>query len=127
MNFTDANQAKEFFISRIAAQADTESTPLEEIERKMLKWTEVHPIPGIAPEELETIATEFSHQFDDEEWEEKIRGLIQRAYANDLRGGEVSKEAYKAAYDAMGKEDHYILVMIDQAIGSKLKGRFGIF
>ena len=127
MNFTDANQAKEFFISRIAAQAESEGTPLADIEVKMLKWTEVHPIPGIGPGDLEKIAEEFSQQFDDTEWEAKISGLIKRAYENDMGGGGISRETYKAAYDAMGKEDHYILVMVDQAIGRKLKSGFSIF
>jgi hypothetical protein len=53
--------------------------------------------------------------------------LIRRSFENDLSSGQASKEAYKAAYDRLRKEDHYILVMIDQAIGRKLKGWFGLF
>jgi hypothetical protein len=104
--YTDRDDAKEFFIGRIAEQAQLQGKPLSSIETGMLKWTEAYPIRGISPDELPKIAKEFSAASDDEEFEQD----------------------YRSAYQLLGKEDHYLNVMLGHALGPKLRKKvLGIF
>ncbi len=124
--FQTADEAKQFFIEKIAEQALRDNQPLSDVERKMLRWTELYPIPGMPPEELMELNQQFEAEYDSDEYESKIAGLFQRAYEHET---EDARQDWKAAYDVLGREDHYILVMIDQALAGKLKKKrfLGIF
>jgi hypothetical protein len=71
----DSTAAKEFLISRVVQQAQDEGNSLTEIERKMLYFTEVDPsLPDIYE-----VNAEFERDFDSDEYEAKITGLLKRA------------------------------------------------
>lgn len=57
----------------------------------------------------------------DKIFEEKVISLLKRAFDDDLRRDGESKQAYQDAYRALNQGDHYLLVMIKSALGSKLK------
>jgi hypothetical protein len=125
--FTTAEEAKQFFIEKVVEQTEREGVRLSDVERKMLRWTEVYPILGLPPAKLKKINEEFEQQYDSSEYESKIADLMSRAYARDL--GDGLGENWKGAYAVLSKQDHYILVMLEQALGSKLKRKrfFGLF
>ena len=126
MIFTDRDDAKEFLIGRISNEAERQGSPLAEIEKKMLLWTEVYPIRGLPASELQKLAEEFSEQFDDAEFEAKVIGLAKSAFAREET--EDVKESDRSAYQLLEKEDHYLNIMLGPALGAKARKKlFGIF
>jgi len=109
--FQSARDAKEFLIARIVEEAKRENIPLSEVERKMLYFSETHwTLPDIA-----SVSEKFDHEYNQDEYEEKITRLIKEAAIHDHQQ---SAEQYDLWWDAirlLKKEDHYILVMIDRA------------
>jgi len=106
----DPKDAKQFLISRVIQQAESEHAPLSDVEKKMLYFTEVHPtIPDIYE-----VNAEFERNYDSYEYEAKIAGLLRNARDQDRRKAS-GEQTWNDALDALRKEDHYILVMVAQA------------
>lgn len=106
----DSTAAKQFLVSRVIAEAESEHLFLSEVETKMLQFTEVHPT---LPDILEVNA-EFERSYDPDEYEKKVAGLLKRARDNDQQ--DISnRERWIDALAAVKGEDHYILVMVDKA------------
>ncbi len=106
----DSIGAKQFLISKVIEEAAVEHVPLSDIEKKMLQFTEVHPtLPDI-----HEVNEEFEREYDSDEYERKIATLLKNARARE----ESNEQQWKDALDALRHEDHYILVMIDQAFGA---------
>ena len=59
-NFHSVQEAKQFIAASIAAQAQRDATPLSDIERKMLLFSEV----GWAPPDIMEVSDEFDRQYD---------------------------------------------------------------
>lgn len=125
-------EAKEFFVSKIVTQARREGRPLDELDQKMIRFTETG---SDACQEYLSASDAFDKQErDEEEFEARVAELLKHAYGEDLaqakplrREKEVVEE-YRQAYLALGQEDHYILVMIGEALGSQLRAKFlGLF
>lgn len=122
-------EAKEFFVSRVVAAARREAIPLTELEIKNLYFTEAGS--DAKPEYLED-EERFEEQFDSDEYEEKIGNLLRLAYDHDVKhpedlGTGDAREVYRAAYEVLSREDHYILIMIKDALGGKVRKKlFGI-
>jgi hypothetical protein len=105
--------AKQFLISRVIEEARVEQVNLSEVEKKMLYFTEVHPsVPNI-----HEVNTEFERDYDSDEYETKIAGLLKNARDRDSHSSPNREQEWKDALDALKKEDHYILVMVSQAFG----------
>jgi hypothetical protein len=121
-------EAKEFFVAKIVEQAQREGTSFSELERKMLYFTETGS--DAKPEYMEVIA-QFSEQYDDSKYEQKVGGLLKRAFETDLKQATDRTEAqdtWRSAFELLRTEDHYILVMIEQAFGGRLRKKlFGLF
>jgi hypothetical protein len=127
--FGTAREAKEFFANKAIEQAKREQTPLSDLEKKMLLFTESES--DARPEMLE-----WAERIEDEipaaEYERKIAGLLKRAYEYDLlqcqQGGmEDPKAEYKEAFRVVSTEDHYIRIMLREAYGGKFKKFLGLF
>jgi len=104
----DASSAKQFFISKVIEEAEFERVRLSEIEEKMLHFTEVPPsLPDIYQ-----VNAEFERDYDSDEYEAKIVGLLKNARDRDSRSSPNLEQEWKDALDALKKEDHYILVML---------------
>jgi hypothetical protein len=113
----DAGAAKQFLISKVVEQAESDHVQLSEVEKKMLHFTEVHPtLPGIYE-----VNAEFDRDYNSNEYEAKIAKLLKRAHDHDAQSPD-REEQWKDALDARKKEDHYILVMVSQAFGSGTSG-----
>ncbi len=105
-----ARDAKEFLIARIVEEATRENVGLSEVERKMLYFSETHwTLPDIA-----AVSETFDREYNQDEYERKITRLINAAAAHAYQHA----EQYDLWWDAvrlLRKEDHYILVMFDNA------------
>jgi hypothetical protein len=110
-------EARRFFIDRIIQQADTEQVKLSEDERQMLLWSESAPDSVADPELVKRLAAEIS----DADYESKIALLVQRGFAADVAVDQQAKERWRQAWSVLNQGDHYILIMINEAIGKHVK------
>jgi hypothetical protein len=107
----DPVTAKQFLISKVIEQAESEHVQLSNVEKKMLYFTEVHPsLPDIYE-----VNEEFERSYDADEYEDKIVGLLKRARTRDAAQSAQQEEMWADAILALKQEDHYILVMVYRA------------
>ena len=110
----DSAAAKQFLISKVVEEAEFEQVPLSEVEKKMLYFTEVHPsLPDIYD-----VNTEFERSYDSDQYEAKVAGILRKARDRDSENSPIGEQQWKDALSALQKEDHYILVMVNQAFGA---------
>lgn len=109
-----AKQAKEFLISQVVEEAKRKDVPLSELERKMLYFTETEES---LPDMLE-VNDQFEREFETSAYEKKIAGLICSAFERDRRESSEGEQRWKQAISDLRNEDHYLLVMVDQAMRS---------
>jgi len=107
--------AKVFLASRIAEEAERQGTPLSDIERKMLYYSE----SGWTLEDMATVNDSIAQQLDQRSYEKHI-GKIIRSLRARLRTA-YDKEEYAEWNQAIRvlqesraerKEDHYLLKLI---------------
>lgn len=115
--FTSGREAKEYLIARIVAEAGRESVPLSETERKMMYFTET----AWTPPDMGEVSEAFDRDYDQPTYEAKIGGLAQQArhHADEM-------EEWKEAVLTLGREDHYLLVLLNAQSArspSRLKDR----
>ena len=110
-------EARHFFIERVVAQAERQQVSLSTNERKMLDWSEVEPGCVADPEVAAGLASEMS----DDAYEAKISGLLEAAYQREIAADPGTKEAYRQAYSVLKRGDYYLLIMIDHALGRRLR------
>ena len=104
----ESTAAKQFFISKAIAEAEFEHVKLSEVEKKMLYFTEAHPsLPDIYE-----VNAEFERDYDSDEYEAKIAGLLKNARDRDSRSYPDWEQEWKDALEVLKKEDHYILVLL---------------
>jgi hypothetical protein len=102
--FKTEREAKEFLVKCIVAQAERAGTPLTEVERKMLYFSETGwTLPNI----LEVNA-EFERDYDDGDYEQKIAGLV-----DDIRNSQQDTAEWDGAIEKLAEGDHYLLYLID--------------
>ncbi|HTZ82179.1 MAG TPA: hypothetical protein VMB66_03260, partial [Candidatus Acidoferrales bacterium] len=92
-----------------------------EVERKMLYFSETDwTLPDI-----DSVSDQFDRDYDQDDYEKKISGLVKHAYKEALRNSGDESEKWWSAIRLLGMQDHYILVMIRQAAlrprGDRLK------
>jgi hypothetical protein len=110
--FGSQSDAKRFFVDRIVAEAAAELKPLSDSERQMLSFSESDPEFIVEPALVNKLAAEIS----DEDYERKIAGLLERAYQRDL-----ARDTYREAYMVLNQGDHYLLIVINQALRRQLR------
>jgi hypothetical protein len=110
--FHSAKDAKEFLISRILAEADRESLPLTDVERKMLYFSEGHStLPNMAE-----ISDEFDRDYDQNSYEKKMAAVARRAYRHDWHDDSDDANRWLAAIRRLKSEDHYVSVILHLAV-----------
>jgi len=122
MEYISQASAKQFFIARVVSQAEQEGVNLTKAEKYMLTWADGEPSFAMDYD----LNVQFEEETSDEAFEEKIRTLIKHAYEKDISKDKDMKETYRTAYKALKQGDHYILIMINDAIGSKIR-KWGLF
>lgn len=106
--FHSAREAKEFLISQIVAEAQREDVPLSEVERKMLYFTE----SGWTLPDIMQVNEDFDREYDQKKYEQKIAKLVAKADRHIRKGPRDDYDKWWAAIRFLGREDHYISVMI---------------
>lgn len=113
--FATQSEAKHFFVERLVAQALGEGRPLSSQEQRLLQ------VSVSDPESLADI--DDGADVSDSEFESRVAGLIRRSYRADVKANAESEGVYRDAYARLAEGDHYVLVMIEQAIGRRLTRR----
>jgi len=111
------DEARRFFVDRIVTEGDRQGIPLSSTERKMLNWSEVEPGCVADPAVAEALASEIS----DKAYEAKVSRLLQAAYEREVSTDAAAKDSYRTAYSVLKRGDYYLMVMIEQALGGKLR------
>ena len=106
--FHTGREAKEFLISKIVAEAQSENVPLSEVERKMLYFTESG---GTLPDIMK-VSEDFDREYDQDQYERKIAKLVMKADRRIRKGSGDDYDRWWAAIRFLQREDHYITVMI---------------
>ena len=109
--FRTVRDAKEFLASQIAGEAQRESVPLSEIERKMLFFSEV----GWTLPDMMQISDEFDRQYDQDEYEKKISTIIAHLDKRLRKDSPAEYDDWKSVVQYLKRRDHYVNVMIGQA------------
>jgi hypothetical protein len=107
MEFT-SDSAKQFLLSKLTEQAMHDGVVLDEIEKRMFLFSESSGSPDFDAQE------KFDKDYDSKAYESKVAKLLRRSYARDKKT-EDGQATWKAALKALGREDFYGLVMVDQA------------
>src|SRR5271154_4830189 len=110
--FHKVRDAKEFLASKIADQAEREGAPLSEIERKMLFFSEV----GWTLPDMMLVSDEFDREYDQADYEKKIARLIRELDKRLQKENSPEYEDWRAAINFLKRRDHYINVMLRQAV-----------
>lgn len=103
-----AESAKQFLISKVLRQADSDGVMLSDLEKQMLDFSE-----GAASAAGIEAAENFDSEYDSDAYEAKIARLLRRAYQHDAKLGQTHQ--WQDALNALRSEDWYILVMLQQA------------
>ena len=111
------DESRRFFVEKVVAQAEHQHVSLSVNERKMLDWSEVEPGCVADPKVAAGLASEMS----DDAYEAKISGLLEAAYERDIAADPGAKDAYRQAYSVLKRGDYYLLVMIESALGRRLR------
>ena len=101
--------AKEFLVGRIAAEAAREGAPLSEVERKMLYFSET----GWTLPDMMQVNEEFDRNYDQNEYEQKIAGLIRNFERRTRIENKQEWDEWISAVRTLSEEDHYLLVLIN--------------
>jgi hypothetical protein len=116
-SFATETESRQFFVEKIVQQAQREGVSLSDDERQMLLWSESAPDSVADPELAERLAAEIS----DADYESKIVGLLGSSFERDTAVDPGAKKVWGAALSVLRRGDHYILVMINEAVGKHLK------
>lgn len=106
--FHSAREAKEYLVEKIVTQAQEDNAPLSEVERKMLYYTE----SGWTLPDMDAVYDDFDREYDQTKYEKKIARLVRKAYKHACRGTREEYDAWWAATRRLGREDHYLSVMV---------------
>ena len=116
-SFATETEARQFFVERIVQQAQREGVSLSDDERQMLLWSESARDSVADPALAERLAAQIS----DADYESKIVGLLRSSFRADDAIDPSAKGVWGTALSVLRQGDHYILVMINEAIGRQLK------
>ncbi len=107
--FGTIHEAKDYLAGRIVSEAEREGTPLSEVERKMLYFTE----SGWTLPDMKKVSAEFDRDYDQDVYERKIAGLVSKIQTRDNAQSKMEQETWDSAVKKLSEGDHYLLVLID--------------
>lgn len=105
------HEAKDFLVQQTAEQAALENVPLTDLEKRMMYFTET----GECPEDPIALNDAFEAEYDTDNYEEKVSGLLRHAYARLKKENPSSARTWDEAVQDLRKGDHYLLVFLDDA------------
>jgi hypothetical protein len=108
----NTKQATDFLADQAAQQAALDRTPLSDLEKRMMYFTESDPASCDDPVSLHD---EFEGKYDDVEYEAKMSRLLSRAYKRLKAENPEGKRYWDEAISTLEKGDHYLLVLWGQS------------
>jgi cell division protein FtsI/penicillin-binding protein 2 len=105
--FRTIKEAKDFLVETIASEADHEGVALSEVERKMLYFSE----SGWTLPDILTVSAEFDRDYDENDYEQKIAGLVRKIEARNHAEKPDEEEAWDEALLKLSEGDHYLTVL----------------
>jgi len=106
--FRTVKQAKDYLAGRIADEAAREGISLSETERKILYFSETDwTLPDMAQ-----VSAEFDRDYDQNEYEQKIGGLVRAITLRDHSQDQVATEAWNEAVVKLSEGDNYLSVLV---------------
>ena len=114
-SFASAEEAKEFLVGWIAAEARGLGVQLSDVERKMLYVSK----NGWTPPDMDVVQDAFDRYHEAVEYELKMTNLIRMVHidAQTARPGELRD--WNEAVRVLSAEDHYLLELIAAAEGPR--------
>lgn len=109
--FRTIREAMDYLARRIAEEATRQGSPLTEIERKMLYFTET----GRTLPDIKAVSNEFDSSYDQGLYEQEIAGLVSAIEARDGIQDPEEKETWNQAIEKLSSVDRYILVLLGAA------------
>jgi hypothetical protein len=106
--FNTERDAKEHLIARISAEAKREGIELSEVEGKMLYFSET----GWTLPDIFDVNAEFERDFDNDEYESKIAGIVRQIEKTNAEAGSDQQSLWDEAVVKLSDGDHYLLVLI---------------
>ena len=114
--FATQSEAKGFFVEKVVSRALSEGLPLSKQEQRLIRVSVADPD---SLTDLHDAAGEAAER----EFESRVSGLLKRSYQADLQTSPDARNLYRDAYAKLAEGDHYLMVMIEQAIGRRLLRR----
>ncbi len=108
-------EAKDFLVAQTAEQALLDGVPLSDLEKRMMYFTE----SGYVPEDPIKLNDDFESEYDREEYEAKVSGLLHHAYKRLRKENDVARRNWDQAIKCLRRGDHYLLVMWDMSAPSE--------
>jgi hypothetical protein len=109
--FRTIREAKDYLASRIAQEAQCDGTPLTEVERKMLYFTET----GWTLPDMKEVSAEFDRNYDQSDYEKKISELVARIQDGLTDKSRQEQTTWALALERLSQGDHYLLALVDAA------------
>jgi hypothetical protein len=119
--FQTQGEAKRFFVQKVIEQAESEGAPLSNEERGMLSWSETDPELTLTAAERNALVAQLASEVSDDEYEASMAELVKRAFERDVTADSGAKARWQQAFSKLGEGDHYISVILAQALGRTLK------
>lgn len=108
VRFRTVRQAMDYLVNRIVDEAKLQGTPLTDVERKMLYFSE----RDTTLRDMPAVSAEFSRNYDEDEYEQKIGGLVRRITTRDQRQDNAAQQAWDEAVSKVSEGDYYLLVLM---------------
>ena len=105
----NTKQAKDFLADQAAQQAALDRTPLSDLEKRMMYFTESDPASCDDPVSLND---EFEEKYLTAEYEAKMSRLLKRAYKRLKTENPGGKLQWDDAISTLKKGDHYVLLLV---------------
>jgi hypothetical protein len=112
--YESERDAKEYLVGEIVGEANREGTPLTEVERKMLYFSE----SGWTLPDMMEVNEEFERDHVNDVYERKISGLVRKITRRLEARSEEERVAWDEAVQKLRQADHYLLVLIDSDLMS---------
>lgn len=112
----NAKEAKDFLVQQTAEQAALENVPLSDLEKRMMYFVENDPASCSDPLELND---EFEAQYDTQQYEAKIAGLLRRAHKRLKKEDSAKIHNWGEATKTLYRGDHYLPVMLPKGLADK--------
>ena len=109
--FKTIKEAKDFLADTIASEAEREGVPLSDVERKMLYFSET----GSSLPDILAVNEEFERDYEEDDYEHKIAGLVRKIEARNGTSETEIAEAWHQAFLMLSEGDHYLTVLANIA------------